>query len=162
MAVTYDFRILNVSDSVEQLKKIAFGCVERQVANVQTRRTDFNPFGFACRSRRLGTVARACFCPRCAISKKCRNPLPECLFWLLRFFSGTTRGAVATASGAAARRMHRPQRANHPESIQTRHSATPLETPPRRAGIEPVLNRQPAQSTNEAARAQKVAPWFRK
>src|SRR6266513_1401229 len=107
MAVTYDFRILNVSDSVEQLKKIAFGCVERQVANVQTRRTDFNPFRFACRSRR----------------------------------------------------MHRPQRANHPESIQTRHSATPLETPPPRAGIGPVLNRQPAQSNNEAARAQKVAPW---
>src|SRR5207302_10842807 len=105
MAVTYDFRILNVSDSVEQLKKIAFGCVERQVANVQTRRTDFNPFRFACRSRRLGAVARASFCPRCAISKKCRNSLPECLFWLLRFFSLTTRGAVATAWETAARTM---------------------------------------------------------
>ena len=58
--------------------------------------------------------------------------------------------------------MHRPQRANHPERIQARHSATPLETPPRRAGIALVLNHQPAQSTNEAARAQKVAPWFRK
>jgi hypothetical protein len=105
MAVTYNFRILNVSDSVEQLKKIAFGCVERQVANVQTRGTDFNPLRFACRSRRLDTVARAWFCPRCAISKKCRNPLPECLFWLLHFFSLTTRGAVATASGAAARTL---------------------------------------------------------
>src|SRR5436190_18189391 len=105
MAVTYDFRILNVSDSVEQLKKIALGCIEGQVANVQTRRTDFNPFRFACRSRRLGTVARACSCLRCAISKKCGNQLPECLFWLLRFFSMTTRGAVATASGAAARTM---------------------------------------------------------
>src|SRR5207302_8873210 len=105
MAVTYDFRILYVCDSVDQLIKIALGCVERIVADVQTRRTDFNPFRFACRSRRLGTVARACFCPRCAISKKCRNSLPECLFWLLRFFSLTTRGAVATASGTAARTM---------------------------------------------------------
>jgi len=58
--------------------------------------------------------------------------------------------------------MHRPQRANHPEPIQTRHSATPLETPPRRAGIWLLLNHEPAQSTNEAARAQKVAPWYRK
>jgi hypothetical protein len=58
--------------------------------------------------------------------------------------------------------MHRPQRANHPERIQARHSATPLETPPRRAEIALVLNYQPAQSTNEAARAQKVAPWYRK
>src|SRR6266496_4579598 len=105
MAVTYDFRILDVSDSVEQLKKIALGCVERQVANVQTRRTDFNPFRFACRPRRLGTVARACFCLRCAISKKCGNPLPECLFLLLRFFSVTTHVPVAPASGAAARTM---------------------------------------------------------
>ena len=56
--------------------------------------------------------------------------------------------------------MHRPQRANHPEPIQTRHSATPLETPPRRAGIGLVLDREPAQSTDEAARAQSVAPWY--
>src|SRR5205807_10168183 len=105
MPVTYDGRILYVSDSDGQLKKIAFGCVQRQGANVQTRRTDFSPCRFACRSRRLGTVARACFCPRCAISKEGRNSLPECLFWLLRFFSLTTRGAVATASGTAARTM---------------------------------------------------------
>ena len=56
--------------------------------------------------------------------------------------------------------MHRPQRANHPEPIQARHSATPLETPPRRAGIGLVLDREPAQSTDEAARAQSVAPWY--
>src|SRR4029453_6650658 len=99
MAVTAHFRGLDVSDSVEQLKKIALGCVERQVANVQTWRTDFNPFRFACRSRRLGTVARPCCRLRCAISKKCGDPLPECLFLLLRFFSLTTRGAVARAWG---------------------------------------------------------------
>src|SRR5436305_14552245 len=105
MAVTYDFRILNVSDSVEQLKKIAFGCVERQVANVQTRGTDFNPFRFACRSRRLDTVARAWFCPRCAIPKKCRNPLPECRICHVHLFSLTTRGAVDTSSGDSARSL---------------------------------------------------------
>jgi len=48
MTVTYDFRILNVSDSVEQFKKIALGCVERQVADVQTRRSHVDSFGFAC------------------------------------------------------------------------------------------------------------------
>ncbi len=95
--------LLNVSDSVEQFKKIALGCVERQVANVQTRRSNFNPFRFACWSRRLRAIARGCFWLRCAISKKCGNPLPECLFWLLRFFSLTTRGAIATASGTATR-----------------------------------------------------------
>ena len=35
MAVAYDFRILNMSDAVEQFKKIALGCVERQVTNVR-------------------------------------------------------------------------------------------------------------------------------
>src|SRR6266550_1381571 len=103
MAIAYDLRILNVSDSVEQFKKIALGCVERQVTNVQTRGSNFNPFRFACRSRRLRAIARGCFWLRCAISKKCGNPLPECLFWLLRFFSLSTRGAIATASGTAAR-----------------------------------------------------------
>jgi len=37
VAVTYNFGILNVSDAVEQFKQIALGCVERQVADVQTR-----------------------------------------------------------------------------------------------------------------------------
>src|SRR5436305_14616242 len=103
MTVTYDLRILNVSDSVEQFKKIALGCVERQVADVQTRRSHVDSFGFACWSRRLRAITRGCFRLRCAISKKCSNPLPECLFWLLRFFSLTTRGAIATASGTAPR-----------------------------------------------------------
>src|SRR5712664_1995402 len=64
--------------------------------------------------------------------------------------------------GGAHRRMHRPQRANHPEPIQTRHSATPLETPPRRAGKSLLLNRKPAQSTNDAAKMQKFASRYRK
>src|ERR1044072_3624617 len=103
MAVAYDFRILNVSDAVEQFKKIALGCVERQVANVQTRRTNFDPFRFACWSRRRRAIAHGCFGLRRAISKKCRNPLPECLFLFFRFFSLTTRRVVAPAWGATAR-----------------------------------------------------------
>src|SRR6266508_4459099 len=95
--------MLEWAESVAQFEKIRAGCGERQVANVETRRTDFDSFRFACRSRRLGSVARACSCLRCAVSKKCGNPLTECLFLLLRFFSLTTRVAVATASGAAAR-----------------------------------------------------------
>src|SRR4029450_13046726 len=105
MAVTYYFRILDVSDSVEQFKKIALGCVERQVANVQTRRTDFNPFRLGGRRERWGPVLRAYFRLRCAISKKCCNPLPECLFLRFRFFSLTTHVPDASASGAAARTM---------------------------------------------------------
>src|SRR6266513_4516916 len=108
MAVTYDFRILNVSDSVEQFKEIALGCVKRQVANVQTRRTNFDLFRFACRSRRLSTVACACVFLGCAMSKKCGNLLPECLFLRFRFYSLTTRGPVATTSGAAARTLRAP------------------------------------------------------
>ena len=57
VAVTYNFGILNVSDAVEQFKQIALGCVERQVADVQTRRSNFNSFRFACRSGRLSAVA---------------------------------------------------------------------------------------------------------
>src|SRR5207248_11653522 len=64
--------------------------------------------------------------------------------------------------GGAHRRMHRPQRANHPESIQTRHSATPLETPPRRAGKSLPLNHKPAHSTDDAAKMQKFASRYRK
>lgn len=66
--------------------------------------------------------------------------------------------------GGASRKHsgHRPQRANHPESIQTRHSATPLETPPRRAGKSLLLNRKPAHSTNDTAKMQKFASRYRK
>src|ERR1043166_4885997 len=65
--------------------------------------------------------------------------------------------------GAPRRRSgHRPQRANHSEPIQTGHSATPLETPPRRAGKSLLLNRKPAHSTNDAAKMQKFASRYRK
>ena len=57
---------------------------------------------------------------------------------------------------------HRPQRANHSEPIQTRHSATPLETPPRQSGNSRLVKHKPACSSNDAARMQKFASWYRK
>ncbi|PYJ76444.1 MAG: hypothetical protein DME77_05910 [Verrucomicrobia bacterium] len=61
--------------------------------------------------------------------------------------------------GGAHQWMHRPRRANQPGFVQTiyTHSATPPETPPRRAGNELVSNRKPARSTNEAVKMQKIA-----
>ena len=40
--VTYDLRVLHVANAVEQLEEIALGCVEGQVADVKTRRSDFD------------------------------------------------------------------------------------------------------------------------
>ena len=46
--VTYDLGILHVPHTVEQFKEIALGCVEGQVADVKTRRSDFDSFRFSC------------------------------------------------------------------------------------------------------------------
>jgi len=76
-----------VSDAVEQLEEIALCGVEREIANVKTRRRDFNPFGFARGARRLRAIARLCrssFSRR--RSRKIRNPLPKRLFLRLRRF----------------------------------------------------------------------------
>jgi hypothetical protein len=35
--ITYDLRILDMSDAVEQFEEIALGGVERQIAHVETR-----------------------------------------------------------------------------------------------------------------------------
>ena len=49
--IAYDLCVLHVSNAVEQVEEIALGGVERQVANVKTRRRDFNPFWLTRRSR---------------------------------------------------------------------------------------------------------------
>jgi len=106
VAITHDFRVLDVPDSVEQFEKIALGCVEGQVANVQTWRSDFDPFRFTCRSGRLSAVAGSGdggF--RRAVAKKCGDPLPECLFLRFRFSPLMTRVPIAPASRTAARTM---------------------------------------------------------
>src|SRR5262249_48872184 len=100
VTVTYHLGILNVANSVEQFEEIALGRFERQIANVQTRGSDFNPFRFARRSRRLSAVARSCWGFRSPISEKCGNPLPECFFRWFRFYT-LTRLSIAFASGTA-------------------------------------------------------------
>ena len=49
--IAYDLCVLHLSNAVEQFEEIALGGVERQVANVETRRRDFNPFWLARKSR---------------------------------------------------------------------------------------------------------------
>src|SRR5207247_10925794 len=61
MPVTYDLGVLNLSNSVEQFEEIALGSVERQIADVQARRSDFDRCRFSRRSRRMRTLAR-CHC----------------------------------------------------------------------------------------------------
>ena len=51
VAIANDFCVLDMSNAIEQIEKIALCGVEGQVANVETRRRDFNPFWFARRSR---------------------------------------------------------------------------------------------------------------
>jgi hypothetical protein len=51
MPIAYDLRVLYVSNAVEQFEEIALGSVKRQVANVKTRRRDFNALWLARRSR---------------------------------------------------------------------------------------------------------------
>ena len=49
--IAYDLGVMHVADAIEQVEEIALGGVERQVANVETRRRDFNPFWLARRTR---------------------------------------------------------------------------------------------------------------
>jgi hypothetical protein len=86
--IAYDLCVLHVSNAVEQFEKVALGGVEGQVANVETRRRDFNPLWLARRSRWLRAIARLCrrFLFVAAVSEKFGNPLPEGLFLRLRGF----------------------------------------------------------------------------
>ncbi len=56
MAIAYDLGVLHVADAVKQFEKIALRSVEGKVADVKTRRSDFNPFRLARGSRRLRAV----------------------------------------------------------------------------------------------------------
>src|SRR5437762_13542443 len=82
VSITYDLGVLHVSDAVEQLEEIALSGIEREIANVKTRRRDFNPFRFSPRSRGLRAIARLCrhfpFLP--AIAEKFGNTLPKRFF----------------------------------------------------------------------------------
>jgi len=104
--IAYDLCVLHVSNAVEQVEEIALGGVERQVANVETRRRDFNSFGLARRSRWLRAIARLCrrFRFLAAVSEKFGNTLPERLFLRLRWFLGSSKAfLISSASAPTAR-----------------------------------------------------------
>jgi len=86
VSITYDLRILHVSDAVEQFKEIALSCVEGQVPDVKTGRSHFYSFRLPRRAGRLRPITRLpcrfLFVP--AVSEEFGNPLPECLFLRLR------------------------------------------------------------------------------
>ena len=86
--IAYDLCVLHVANAVEQFEEIALSGVERQVADVETRRRDFNPFWLARRSRWLRAIARLCRCflLLAAVSEEFGNTLPKRLFLRLRRF----------------------------------------------------------------------------
>ena len=47
VAIAYDLCVLDVSNAIEQVEKIALGGVKRQVADVETWRRDFDPLWLA-------------------------------------------------------------------------------------------------------------------
>ena len=104
--IAYDLCVLYVSNAIEQIEEIALGGVEGQVANVETRRRDFNPFWLARRSRWLRAIAglRRRFLFLAAVSEKFGNPLPERLFLRLRRFLGAPKAfLISSASAPTAR-----------------------------------------------------------
>jgi len=104
MPVTYDLSVLHVPHAVEQFEEIALGGIEGQVADIKTRRCNFDRLRFARRSGWLRTVAR-CRCRffGAAVSKKFYDPLPERFFLSFRFFLSSARAPIAPASGSTAR-----------------------------------------------------------
>jgi len=104
MSVTYDLSVLHVSYAVEQFEEIALGGIEGQVADIKTRRSDFDRLRFARWSRWLRTVTR-CRCRffDAAVSKKCYDPLPEGFLLSFRFFLSRARAPIAPASGSTPR-----------------------------------------------------------
>ena len=100
--VTYDLRVLHVSNTVEQFEEIALRSVEGQVAHVKARRRDFNPFGFARGSRRLRAIARLCrqLLFLAAVSEKFGHTLPKRLFLRPRRFLLSPNAFVISSASA--------------------------------------------------------------
>jgi hypothetical protein len=100
--IAYDLCVLHVANAVEQVEEIALSGVEGQVANVETRRRDFNPFWLARRSRWLRAIAR--LCRRCrffaAVSEKFGNTLPERLFLRLHRFLWSPKAFLISSAAA--------------------------------------------------------------
>jgi hypothetical protein len=100
--VTYDLRILHVSDAVEQFKEIALGCVEGQVPDVKTGRRHFYSFRLPRRARWLRPIARlSCrFLFVSTVAEKFGNPLPECLFLRFRCSLPVSKAFVVPSASA--------------------------------------------------------------
>src|SRR6476619_6532948 len=101
--IAYDLCVLHVANAVEQLEEIALGGVERQVADVETRRRDFNPFWLARRSRCwLRAIARLYrrFLFLAAVSEEFGNTLPERFFLRLRRFLGYPKAFLISSAPA--------------------------------------------------------------
>jgi hypothetical protein len=106
VAIANDFCVLDMSNAIEQLKKITLGGVERQVTDVEPRRRDFNPFWLSYRSRWLRTIARLCwrFLFVAAVPEKFGNALPKGLFLRLRRFLWSPKAfLISSASTPTAR-----------------------------------------------------------
>ena len=104
--IAYDLCVLHVANAIEQFEEIALGGVERQVADVETRRRDFNPFWLAHRSRWLRAIARLRrrFLFLAAVPEKFGNTLPKRLFLRLRWFLGSPKAfLISSASAPTAR-----------------------------------------------------------
>ena len=105
--IAYDLCVMHVANAVEQFEEIALGGVERQVADVETRRRDFNPFWLTRgRSRWLRAIARLCrrFLFLAAVSEKFGNALPKRLFLRLRRFLCAPKAfLISSASAPTAR-----------------------------------------------------------
>ena len=102
VSIAYDLCVLHVSHAVEQFKEIALRGVKRQIANVETRRRDLNPFGLARRPRWLGAIARLCRCFLflAAISEKFGNALPKGFFLRLRRFLWFPKAFLISSAAA--------------------------------------------------------------
>ena len=99
------FCILDVTDSVKELEEIALGGVERQIANVKTRRCHFDRFRFSGRPLLVlvSAVRRCLRGPSCLLtaSEKCRDSLPECFFGRLQAHALVARMAAPSSRAAA-------------------------------------------------------------
>ena len=118
MALAHHFGVLHVPDAIEELEEIALGRVEGQIADVETRRSDFDWLGFTLRpllalfAMRLMlmlllavTRLRRWFSRGSAVpSKKCGDALPKCflLRGLLAFVLILKPSAPAPSSRPAA------------------------------------------------------------
>jgi len=88
MPITYDLRVLHVSNAIEQFEEIALGGLRLIKNKVETQRRNFNTFGIERGSRWLRAIARLCrrFPFLAAVSEKFGNTLPKRLFLRLRRF----------------------------------------------------------------------------